>query len=305
MDWFEPRSFSEWMRRAFGLRPILLVLLVLGGVVTELRFDWIELALGAYLVKTNDGRPESGAIWEVGHRKMTAQRTLEKIFTDRMEIQREVREAATLLQIAERIGSDDGGIMLSPDHFRTLYLSIPPSFAREILPPLDLVQLIGRNEWDRTYVEKKNDGLIIYLLDRSNRVLRQLEVGAELLYQLKQRDVARSGALDIMPKFKNRIYPSDRFFSELAALEEDVRRSVVPQPENLLKADGKISRVGISDEAVAGFIEIGFEFETGGERTVILAQGHEWAVWMLRSKLEERGAPSPGSPAVLNSDRNR
>jgi len=51
---------------------------------------------------------------------------------------------------------------------------------------------------------------------------------------------------------------------------------------------GHIVRVGISDEAVSGFIELGFEIEDGTGRKVILLKGREWAVWELRSYLEEK-----------------
>ena len=61
---------------------------------------------------------------------------------------------------------------------------------------------------------------------------------------------------------------------------------MVPQPETLLEIPGQIMRVGISDETQSGFIELGFEFLNGTERRVVLVQGHEWAVWRLRSNLE-------------------
>ena len=61
-------------------------------------------------------------------------------------------------------------------------------------------------------------------------------------------------------------------------------------------------RVGISDEAVSGFIELGFEVINGSQRKVILIKGHEWAVWRLRAHLEEKKAS--GNRAVeLEEDR--
>ena len=65
---------------------------------------------------------------------------------------------------------------------------------------------------------------------------------------------------------------------------------MVPNPERLLQISGQIVRVGISDEAVSGFIEIGFEIINGARRKVIIVQGHEWSVWRLRSHLEEQKA---------------
>ena len=135
-------------------------------------------------------------------------------------------------------------------------------------------------------LKKKDPDLIVYLLDEKNRVLRQMEISAELLYQLDQHEAARIGSLENLSRFADRIYPAQRFFSELDALPEDVRKSILPQPESLLKIPGRIKRVGISDEAVSGFIELGFEIETGARKQVIIVQGGEWAVWLLRTHLE-------------------
>jgi len=291
MEWFEPRNFKEWRNRTFGLRAFLLTLLFAGLFFSELRFDWVERALGDYLVKTNAARPESGTIWDIGHRKLTAEKTLEKIITARMSSRREAQDAATLAQIAENISDTTGGVMFSPDHFKSLYLRMPPAIAHEIFDPLELLRVFNDKRWDRTYFEKTGPDLTVYLLDRENRVLHQLEVSSDLLYQLNQQEVARTGTLDTLVKFENRSYPADRFFAALEDLPEEARRNILPQPEVLLKTPGRISRVGISDEVAAGFVELGFEFESGDQRSIIFLQGRDWAVWMLRAGLAGKDLP--------------
>ena len=176
--------------------------------------------------------------------------------------------------------------MLSADHFRRLYLRLAPSIAHEIISPFELLGIASSGLWRRTYFEKSAAGLMIYLLDADNRVLQQLELGHLLLSQLKRGEVALAESLDELPVFENRIYPADRFFNALESFPEDVRRSMVPQPETLLEVPGQIVRIGISDETQSGFIELGFEFLDGPQRRVVLVQGHEWAVWRLRSNLE-------------------
>ena len=98
--------------------------------------------------------------------------------------------------------------------------------------------------------------------------------------------MALAESLDQLPIFENRIYPADQFFNSLESFPEEVRRSMVPHPETLLEVAGEIVRVGISDETLSGFIELGFEFFDGNEHRVVVIQGHEWAVWRLRSHLE-------------------
>lgn len=286
-DWAEPRDFKEWTKRIFGLRSILAVILIGCILILELRFDWMERILGAYLVTTNRERPETGSIWEKSHQTRTAHQTLEKILTDRQALQREARGAETFTQIADKVTAGKG-VMLSADHFRQLYLRLTPAIAQEIISPFELLGLATDGHWRRTYFEKFGVGLMIYLLDDSNHVLRQLEIDSAKLAFLKRSEMALAESLDQMPVFKNRIYPADRFFSALADFPEDVRRSVLPHPETLLAISGQIVRVGISDETLSGFIELGFEILSDTQHQVILVRGHEWAVWRLRSHLEEK-----------------
>jgi hypothetical protein len=288
-EWFEPKSFNAWLRRVFALRPVLVTLLIGSIIVLEMRFDWVERALGAYLVTTNSTRPESGAIWEKGRQTQTAQKTLEKIVTDRQASQREARSAETFSQIAAGL-SDGQSAMLSAENFRQLYLKLPREAAGEVLSAFELLKISAQGNWRRTYFEKNGRDLTVYLLDAENRVLRRIDVSADGMLQLEREDSLTGETLKDMSNFKNRVYPAERFFKALDSLPEDIRRNVIPDPETLLKPSGQIVMVGISDEAVSGYIELGFEFVLGARHQVILIQGHEWAVWRLRSYLEEKGA---------------
>lgn len=286
MDWSEPRYFREWARRVFSLRPLVLILLILSILISEMRFDWIEQLLGTYLISTNSKRPESGAIWEIGKKTLTAQQTLEQIVTDRQATQREALGATSFSKIVSSIPLDYS-VMLSSDHFRKLYLKLPPVIAREIASPFELLRLFSDGRLDRSYFKKTGDGLEIYLLDSQNRVLRKLKITSDLLYNIKQSEIELNVPLEDLDSFKNRIYPADSFFEALVSLPEDVRRNVVSQPERFLRISGQITRVGISDETVAGFIDLGFEIESGTRLSVIRIQGRDWAVWQLRSQIEK------------------
>lgn len=285
MDWSEPRDFREWLRRTISLRSILMILFIFGIMISELRFDWVEQTLGAFLAKTNDKRPESGLIWEISHQAETARRSLEKIITERQTSQREARGANSFIEIASFL-SPDQGVMLSPERFRTLFLKLPASIAQEIISPFEILKILNNGLLARTYFEKQENGLLVFFLDSENRVLFQLAITSNQLDLIAQGERSIEGSLEEFSKFNNRIYPSGIFFSALESLPGDVRENVVPMPEILLNLSGQITRIGISDEAVSGNIEIGFEITSGGESRLILLSGREWAVWQLRSLLE-------------------
>ena len=288
-DWAEPSNLAEWAKRIFSLRPILIGLLVCFFFISELRFDWIEQVLGSYLVSTNLSRPESGAIWEINRKATTAQQALEQIVTDRQTLQREALGATSFTELATHISLGQG-VMVSSDLFRSLYLKLPMEIAQEIASPFELLKLFNDVRLDRAYLTKTGGEVEIYLLDFENRVLKKFRIGSDLLDIIQKSEAEPKGPLEDLPNFKNRIYLADRFFEALDSLPEEVRRGIISHPERFLAISGSITRVGISDEAVSGFIELGLEVEDASGIRVILVQAREWAVWPLRSQLEDKGA---------------
>ena len=286
-NWTEPANLNDWLKRVFAMRPLLVCLICLALVITELRFDWMERTMGAFLVSTNSRRPETGTIWETGRQTRQARKTLDQIVSDRQTTQQETREAESFTAIAATILPDQW-VMISPDHFRRLYLQLNPETAARIMPGFDLVELINREDWDRTYFEKDGEGLNIYLLDTENRVLRQLTISPGLLSGMGESQVEKDLSLDDMPRFAGRIYPADRFFQALDRLGDTTRKQVLPQPEHLLHHPGRITRVGISGKGLSGFIELGFEMQSAAQRIVILLNGQERAVGELQARMAGR-----------------
>ncbi len=290
MNWTEPKSFSEWTQRLISVRALMMSMVFLVLIVSELRFDWIEQTIGSYLVSTNTVRPEFGAIWEIGKQTRTAQQAIEKIVSDRQSSYREAANATSFKQIAATIQPEEW-LLVPPDLFRNLYLELPPEVAREIVPPFELLELINDQDWDRTYFEKDGEALNVYLLNKDNRVLRKLYISADLLYLMAHNEIQVGQDLDDLSIFSGRIYAGDFFFKMLKQLSPEVRNGVIRRPEQILSIPGHIVRVGISDEAISGFIQIGIEIESGTQRLIMLIQGHEWAVWRLHSVLEAEERP--------------
>ena len=289
----EPKDLRQWTARAFSGPVLLLAGVLLALTASELKLNWVERIVGVYLAATNAERPESGAIWEKGRKTQTARLAVEKLASDREAHQRMARNAGTLNEIIAALAPGQG-VMLSAEHFRELYQKIPSGIAAEMISPFDLLRFSIEKRWTRVYLEKSADGLMVYLLDSSNHVLRQLRIAAATLALMARRSDMASQSLEGLASFQNRIYPAERFFAALASLPEEDRRGLIAQPDRLLEVSGQITRVGISDEALGGFVDLGVEIQSGAQRRVMLLQGQDWAVWRLRSLLEGKPSASRG-----------
>lgn len=289
----DPKNLRQWSARVFAAPVFLLAPVLLALIAAEMKFNWAERIVGAYLVAVNDDRPESGAIWEKGRKTQTARMAVDKLASDREAHQRMARNAGTLNEIVSTLTPGQGA-MLSAEHFRELYQKIPSGIAAEMISPFDLLRFTSERRWTRAYLEKTADGLMVYLLEPNNHVLRQFRVTAASIALMARRSDMASQSLEDLASFQNRIYPAERFFAALAALPEEDRRGLIPQPERLLDVSGQITRVGISDEALAGFVDVGVEIQSGAQRRVLLLQGQDWAVWRLRSLLEGKLSKSRG-----------
>jgi hypothetical protein len=276
------------------LRGFILALMVCLALVSELRFDWLERAMGRYLVTTNPRRPESGAIWEKGRSARQARQDIDKIVADRMTSRREAEEAPSFTAIANTLATGES-VILPSERFLGLYRALPLDLAAEMLSPYALIHLLSENRWERTYFERTASGLRIYLLAADNRVLQELSLGSDALGRLERGESAASGSLRL-ESLARRIYPAELFFAALSRLPEDVQRSVIAWPERLLEISGRISRVGVADEVTDGYVTIAVEIQDRGQGQVIALQGRDWAVWRLTTELSPAAETAPALP---------
>jgi hypothetical protein len=277
-------------------RGFILGLVICLALVSELRFDWLEQAMGRYLVATNPRRPEMGAIWEKGRSARQARQDIDKIVADRMTSRREAEEARSFTAIANTLATSES-VILPADRFLELYRALPLDLAAELLSPYALIHLLSADHWERTYFERTASGLRIYLLAADNRVLQELALGSDTLGRLERGESAARGGTHL-EALARRIYPAERFFAALRRLPEDVQRSVIAWPERLLEVSGRITRVGVADEVTDGYVTIAVEIQDRGQGQVIAFQGRDWAVWRLTTELAPAAEAAPPLPEV-------
>ena len=263
------------------------MLVILSIAISEVRFSWLEILVGRYLVVTNSHRPESGNVWEQGRLKQVATQTLEQMATKKLTAQREAREATSLIELIDSLAASQGA-MISADHFRKLYSNIPKGAAGNIFSPILMLRISAEKNWERVYLEREDGQVGIYLLDHGNNVLTFSTLAENQIRATAIDAPVLAGTLDDQPEFAGRIYPADRFFMALSSLASDVQQAALPQPESILAADGNPTRVGISDEVQADTIRMAIEMETAEGVQILFANGQEWAVWKVRQLLEPR-----------------
>jgi hypothetical protein len=287
IPWYAPRNYKDSILRWIAWPSVLLLGVITTVLVTEFRFSWLENAVGAYLVTTNNARPESGAIWDQGRQSELARQTLNEYMNQRQDVQREVREAASLGQVLAGL-VDDRGAMISAGHFIELYLKLPPVLAHEVVSPYVLLGQLSTHKWQRTFFEQQDRQLVIYLLDDQNQVLHRIAVGDEMMEYIRQGEIAVHTGLHQLGDFAAHVYPADVFFNTLNSLPEEVRKGIVPLPEELLRISGRVTQVGISSQPMGDATELGFEVEDLQGAKVILTQGRTQDVQQLLWILEYR-----------------
>jgi hypothetical protein len=301
--WYAPYSIRESFGRLLALRSAIVLSAMIALLVTEFRFDWIEKAVGAYLVSNNHLRPESGAGWDQGHKVDMARKSLTQYMDQRYDVQREVRRATSMGQVVANI-EDDRGAMISAGHFIELYRKLPALLSHEIISPYSLLSFVSANHWKRTFFERQaDDQILIYLLGEQNQVLHRITIGPVLIEHIRRGEVAIQSTLDQLSDFAGHIYPAVRFFAALNTMPGQVQREILDSPQNLLDVSGNIVRVGISSQPANGSVDIGFEIEGIQGTKVILIQGLAAHVhqlqWILQNQTQIMGQTAEGGVTEL------
>ncbi|MCP3943114.1 MAG: hypothetical protein GY710_16725 [Desulfobacteraceae bacterium] len=278
--WYDPFSAGEWAKRTFSFLNFTILILTVAFGVSEFRFDWCEKLVGAYLVTTNDLRPETGALWKAGRQTSDAYKSLNLIISQREDSRRSVQRAESFPLLVKSLGSGEWAI-LEKEQFRTLYLSLSPDVARQLIDPSHLVWLLNGNITDRIFCEGLMDGIKIYFINSQNRVIHQIDLKKNTIKKLESANAPIKGQLKEIEAFTGRIYPAENFFDAVFKLPPEMISELMVDPDLLLKQEGTIQQVGIWNEADDGYIKLGFEFEYRGESQVLLIQAREWAVWQL------------------------
>lgn len=282
-NWYGAFTPGEGLKRTFSLVNLMVAAVVLSLGAAELRFDWIEKLAGQYLASTNDGRPETGGMWESGRHAVNAHQSLNRIIHQKQEALKTARESETFADLAGELGPGKW-VNLDKRQFKALYDGLRGAVSQSLLDPVRLLWLLNTEAVDRIFCEGRLGGLKVYFIDKDNRVVHQLDLDTAALLEGPDRNLVR-GSLDQVAEFSGSIYRAGDFFNAVFRLPGDMVEGLVPDAQVLLDQEGTLSRVGIGNRAEKGYIRLGFEYVRLGEPVVIQVQAREWAVWQLNQVL--------------------
>ncbi|MBF0201908.1 MAG: hypothetical protein HQK66_11470 [Desulfamplus sp.] len=316
--WYEPTSSGEWLKRSLSLINMAIVTIAAAILISELRFDWCEYVIGRYMASINSTRPETGAIWKAGEQSSKAHTLLRNIIEERRDAARYAQEASSFSELASGILPGQWA-NLDKEHFKRLYLAMPPAVASEIISPARLIWLFGGDALhdgkglQRIFCEGKVSGLEIFFLNAENRVLHHISLDKSGLENIERGEAPLVGTLEGIPEFQGRIYPAHTFFNALFKLPGETLPDIITTPETLLNLQGEIIKAGIWNEASSGFIKLGFEIRENRKNMVLFIRAREWAVWRLSKVLsgeryqDEEWMPSgeafPEGTSLLPGDK--
>ncbi len=286
--WYEPLTFSEWFKRIFSFLNIALFMFTAVFVFSEFRFDWFEKIVGSYLVSTNALRPEIGAVWETGKQTTNAHEYLNTIVSKKEDIRQNANKAGSFSELLSSLLPGEW-VTLEKQQFKSLYLSLEKSTSLKIIDPARLVWLLNGSNLDRIFCEGIKGGIKVFFIDSDNKVIKEIELRKGDIIEIENADKPITGILTDMAGFQGRIYPAQLFFDALLKLPAEIIPDLMVDPDALLRQEGKIIRVGIFNEAVNGYIKLGFEFEASGGNQIVFLKGREWAVWQLSLNLKGAG----------------
>ena len=294
-------SGTLWLElREKVIFSLLTLLLTLGALALEFRYNYAEKAIGRYLAWHNLSRQESGQIWDTVSVSETVQQQLEDLVRDRKQQTsldeqtiREIEDLIELVYAREKV-------ILGRDQFLEMYNRFPLYQKTMIIEPIELLDLIGKlTGWQRTLIEFAEGNLNFYLIDGLNNVLEQRSLGAEFVNFLLMEKQSRSSGLDGISSFNGPRYSSAVFYEAWSRLDPQQRNAIPLSEDELIAWRYRLQRVAVNHGSLIGDrMAIGFELSGDEGLTTVQALGRSLAVLSLVDLMDSLGGAQQ-APAVI------
>jgi len=238
-----------------GFYITIAVLLALAAA--EFLFDIFEIGLGRLLYLTNPIRPQVGRLWE---EDLKEQQGLEQLDATMDMEQTATREPLQNLDELRALLSIRRSMRMTRNEFVEFYKLLPVKQAKQLLDPLDLIELDRSSEWRSTQISLAGDQLVLYFLDGYDKPLKQTHFVIE-----ESQGVNENGKslLDHNARFAQRILSAAVFFRAFDQLPRSLRLQIVNDPYHLVRWGADLKRVGISRWIEEEGVEMAFEVADG------------------------------------------
>jgi len=268
----------------FGI--ILSILLLL--FAAELVFDIFEIAMGKILLFTNPIRPQTGRLWVEDHKE---QKGIEELNANvEPQQSRTVNQPVQSLDDLQAILSMRNSLNMDKDTFKEFYRSIPVRQAKEIMDPLDLIELDRNDEWQTIQISLSGNQLVFYFLDGYERPLKESHFYVNGENKSDQQFTLSNLRTD--ERFLGRFVPAKVFYQAFDQLPRTYRLQIVNDPYKLVQWGSSLQRVGISSVVERDGVQIVFEVVDDMGPNLQSMRASEIAVEYLIKEINQmNGAP--------------
>lgn len=242
----------RWNRKYW----IAAIVLFVGITVLEWRTDFVEKALGHYLVWQNAGREKVGRRWQVEKKQVLAGTRLEKLSQELRSREKQLAAISSFDQLLDLVAQEKQ-VVLPDHHFVRLYETLPWYLKTLLLPPDSLValQLVGGLE--NVLFNQAREQVEVLVLAGESRVSHY-----SLLSDAQVEILRNHGQLVPMniaadPRYQGRLFAFPAFWKMLSSAQEgQVQEQFLEALPALLEHARPTTKIGISNSMVDQFVEI-------------------------------------------------
>jgi len=251
----DPRKLSAHRRwnRKIVLALCVFMMLVLAA---ELKYYFVERAIGHYLVWHNRGRERSGPTWERASSTIQAGSRLESISQQQRQDEKKLEEIDSFRDVV-RVAREQQEVGIPEKHFQRIYARLPFFLKPLLVQPDSLIYFASRDMLDMVYILASGNDVELYMQGRQKEILFKAALSEEQIQMIAQH--GRQARIDLVTDARfspQRIFPVSRFLEKIGELTYDAQQRFLQALPGLYEHAAPNTRLAISNKISNGLIEI-------------------------------------------------
>ena len=266
-------------------------LLFLSVVLLEFVTDWVEIAVGQYMLAINKLRPRIGRLWEVESLDQGGQLELSDAlsqFGDSLTVQSITHFDDFYAELLFR-----KKLVMEKSDFLQLYRNMGSVMAGHLIEPVAMYQMFRNPRWKSVRLLLNDQQLGILFMDHRRQLIFDYYVPVSELTQSDYETRLFLSQLEVDRQYSGRVIDPEVFLKAFDQLSRDRRETVFPNYYALIQWGDQLKSVAISRYIEAETVMIAFERVNAGQTSLVEHRANPDAVASLITKLNAAGLVPP------------